>query len=222
MSALAKDISGGLNKTKARYLVALKNVLDRDQIRQSVILFDELCASGVNDVTPEDFGAVIASRVPGTAGIQVQIVAALDGRLTSESAGAPSAVPVAANIGIVLQPPTAVFNAILNSVMQQVSEKNSSKSVAIVKKLPRELAVRGLIPGHESAFNNWAESFEAGQRGQLTADLPTASITSVMDVLYTIVCDSYGPQFTDKAVGQAMVEAEKLPEAKQYSPRQLL
>lgn len=223
MSAAARDFSNAQNKTKARYLVALKNVLDWEQIRHSVALYDELCASGVEEVTPEHFGAVIASKVRGTSTLEHEIVAALSGQApAADGAGQLRAVPAAAGFEVKMDAPTAVFNAILNSVMLQVADKASGKLNAIMRKLPKVLASSGGVAQLEGTFQNWVQTFDSHDQGEMAQDLPVSSITTLMDSLYGIICDNCGPQFTDKAIDQAISDAEKLPEARKYPPRQLL
>ncbi len=224
MSAVAKDVSNTQNKTKARYLVALKHVLDWDQIRHSVALYDELCASGVEDVTPARYASEIVSKVRGASNLEQEIVSALTNELSGSESGRQSrdVAPSAAVIAGKMDAPTAVFNAILNSVMAQVRDKNAAKLGAISRKLPKELAASGGVSKFEGTFKNWVQTFEVQQVGDMSEDLPVSAITSLMDALYGVICDSCGPQFTDKAIDTAISDAEKMPEARKYPPRQLL
>lgn|GEM_PF-6499977 len=232
MSAVPKQFTNNQNKTKARYLVALKGVLEWEQIRQSVALFDDLCAAGVEDITPEHFGAVIASTLPGAAGRESEIIAAL--RSDTPGSGGPAAVSASKPHAVDTpsssraagassrEAPTEVFTAVMNSILQQLDDHAGSKVDVILRKLPHTLASSGGVSQFESAFQHWTDTLQSKGMGEMVSDLPASSINTLMDALYGLVCDTCGPQITDKVFDRAVSAVEKLPVARKYSPRQLL
>lgn len=63
---------------------------------------------------------------------------------------------------------------------------------------------------------------EASAPQLMVPELELNEMTRVLDVIYTWYCDMFGPGTTDQSFARAVAQAEQLPEASFFSPRQFL
>jgi hypothetical protein len=78
-----------------------------------------------------------------------------------------------------------------------------------------------LTPASARAATQWAAN-QLREARSCAARIDASDRRSVVNVIYIALCEALGPVDADRILGQATQQAERLPEAADFSPRQLL
>ena len=117
----------------------------------------------------------------------------------------------------------AGFNAIIGGLVEQVGRQ---KDEGTVGRLRNSLKVR--LPSLRLGAQNtrqileWCDSWDHGRPVPCKTGIGISEMSTIIHSIYTWACEEYGPVLTDRLFGQALREAENIPEAHTFAPRKLL
>ena len=70
-------------------------------------------------------------------------------------------------------------------------------------------------------LSKWCTSLTTGNAEKITSSFKPAEMSETLDLLYDFFCEALGPVKTDQIFAEAIRNAESLPEASNFSPKQL-
>lgn len=71
------------------------------------------------------------------------------------------------------------------------------------------------------ALINWCKLLSQEDNSKITAHVSQSVMSKVIDQIYNYYCDLFGPVVTDHTFAEAIRSTEAIPEAREFSPRQL-
>ncbi len=112
-----------------------------------------------------------------------------------------------------------VFIALLSDLADVFDTRFDSEG-AMKAALIRNLARLSVPIRTKSLLEKWAKkshSFSSSFN-----DVKDDELRAILDLLYTIFCDHWGPSVTDRLMSQALERVASIPEAKSYPPQRIL
>ncbi len=112
----------------------------------------------------------------------------------------------------------SVFNFLLTTLLTNLGD---GEIKILQEDLHANLSNANLSVASKQDLNKWFTSIATSNVKQITSNLKLAEMSEILDMLYNSFCEILGPMKTDQAFAQALRDAEKLPEARNFPPKQL-
>ena len=158
----------------------------------------------------EDIGPDPLFASPAPAASQVAAAAAVSAAAVAVERSSPEPQPVPEPSA---DPAHRVFNAVMTALAERVDASRAAAAVVA------GLAYSPLSAWAQNSLRRWAED---PTRRPLTDGFSPQEMSWAVHELYVWSCNELGPALADRALGQALRQAEALPEAFRFSPRNLL
>jgi hypothetical protein len=131
---------------------------------------------------------------------------------------APSA-PVAPDLNTLPVDPQMVFGTVMRRVISEVAEFHSEALDEVRKDALAQLEMSRTPPYAREAFR---EAWGRARTHNWQIKATQGDLAELMRVVYLALVDAFGRTGADQILQRALQIAEKLPEARQFSPRRLL
>lgn len=115
---------------------------------------------------------------------------------------------------------SAVFCALLAAVVQETQEY-SGLTQRLREALRNGIQGSGVSASAVQEVKAWTTSADSLIHPNLRS-FQTDEMVRLIDQIYVLTCEYLGPKQADLLLGRALRQAERLPEARDFSPRQLL
>ena len=112
-----------------------------------------------------------------------------------------------------------VFNKLIKSLHDANCREFPGSESDLYNQIKSIIIKSGLNPVLNAEFSEWCES--KGNR-LIVTHISTSDMQKLIHPLYVYLCEYHGPIEGEKLMNMAISEASQIPEAKRYSPRQLL
>lgn len=117
----------------------------------------------------------------------------------------------------------AGFNAIIGGVVEQVGRQKDGGTVGRLRNsLKVKLPSLPLAAQNTRQILEWCDTWDHGRPVPCKTGIVISEMSTIIHSVYTWACEEYGPVMTDRLFGQALREAENIPEANTFAPRKLL
>ncbi|MBD3669459.1 MAG: hypothetical protein HUJ29_01705 [Gammaproteobacteria bacterium] len=121
---------------------------------------------------------------------------------------------------LVLTPPMVVFNRLLQGFMEQLASIEHYY----------EFKVREYVGENVGEYSHELDLQQVNEirvwmkyrEGELEYNYNPKQMSRVLHLLYIAACEFFGPTVADKCLSQAVNAVERIPEARQFAPKQIL
>jgi hypothetical protein len=137
-------------------------------------------------------------------------------RRTRDGAAAPSA-PTAARPSAPQSSATTILGELLAHLVDGAVRARKLEDLLEIL----DFRQTQLAPASARAATQWAAN-QLREARSFAAQIVEADRRSMVNLLYMALCEAVGPVSADRILGNATQQAERLPEALEFSPRQLL